>query len=154
MGGDFRDNIEHEFSRNVARFEHEMERIKLGIRDTSSLDLLDKENEISELKRQISLMETQVVESRYEAEMLRGELELVLADRERLREAYENDRHDHDREIRRLANVIEERRDKETKTKLEDKYRRALVYIDALQSKLSTSSSPIKTTSIKRHPFR
>jgi hypothetical protein len=42
-----------------------------------------------------------------------------------------------------LRILSQSRRDEATKTQLEDKYRRALVYIDCLQSKLGPASAPL-----------
>lgn len=154
---EFLKKIQIEFSKNSIKFSHNMDRINAG------MGRIGPDEELAtELRAKFSLLEAESVEQKYEIEMLRSEIELVSAERDRaleenrvILEEYRHEREALDSELHRLTAMVEERREQQTKSRLEDKYRRALVYIDALQSKLANKTlTPTKPSPRQRPAFR
>lgn len=154
---EFLKKIQIEFSKNSFKFSQHMDRINAGIGSIGP----DEELE-SELLAKLSLLEAESVQHKYEIEVLRSEIELISAERDRALEEnrvilkeFRQEREALDSELHRLTGMVEERREQQTKSRLEDKYRRALVYIDALQGKLANKTlTPTKPSPRQRPAFR
>ena len=171
---DFGNLLHAEFSRNVSHFKAEMERINSGqIRGVGSGDPTEEARLtglVEELKRKVEVLQTSFAAARDDADLLREELVLVSAERDdaiaNAREQLEDITADRDLLERELAQLrhenrmlqrrVEDKRDEETKSRLEDKYRRALVYIDALQAKLANDQHPlpVRSSPHRARPFR
>ena len=171
---DFGNLLHAEFSRNVSHFKAEMERINSGqIRSVGSGDSNEEarlKGLVEELKRKVDVLQSSFAAARDDADLLREELVLVSAERDdaiaNAREQLEDITADRDLLERELAQLrhenrmlqrrVEDKRDEETKSRLEDKYRRALVYIDALQAKLANDQHPlpVRPSPHRARPFR
>jgi chromosome segregation ATPase len=152
-------------AKNTLNFKQEMERISGGNYRLGKEDPLKREleNTVNSLRNQLAVLETGLAEANEEICVLREEKESALSREKDQMEEFEAERDRLHRVIQRLSDenkdlskqmkeITSQRKDLETKNRLEDKYRRALVYIDALQSKLSATPTPPRGMANRRPP--
>jgi chromosome segregation ATPase len=152
-------------AKNTLSFKQEMERITGGNYRLGKEDPLKRELEktVNSLTNQLAALETALAEANEEICVSREEKESALCREKHRMEEFEAERDRLHRVIQRLSDenkdlskqvkeITSQRKDLETRNRLEDKYRRALVYIDALQSKLSATPTPPRGVSSNRRP--
>jgi len=115
-----------------ARFQAELSRIHENRQQTS------RENQ--DILNRCADMEGLLEQSEKERELAHLEIDRLERVVERLSE-----------ENRILSEELDEKNLEVSKVQMDEKYRRALVYIDALQSKLNTSSVPVKPRSARKY---
>lgn len=140
--------LESEMARNTAAFKQEVDRIaggdfRLGREDPVRRQL---EESNQSLRKQLADVHEELVQAGADRDSAvaraKEQLEELEIEKDRLHQLVQrlsDENRDLSKKVRDLAT---ERREQDTKQRLEDKYRRALVYIDALQSKLSSSPTP------------
>ena len=157
--------LESEMAKNTLSFKQEIERISGGNYRLGKEDPLKREleNTVNSLRNQLAVLETGLAEANEEICVLREEKVSALSREKDQMEEFEAERDRLHRVIQRLSDenkdlskqvkeITSQRNDLETKNRLEDKYRRALVYIDALQSKLSATPTPPRGMANRRPP--
>jgi len=130
--GDFLFLLEAEMAQASARFQAELSRIHENRQQTS------RENQ--DILNRCADMEGLLEQSEKERELAHLEIDRLERVVERLSE-----------ENRILSEELHEKNLEVSKVQMDEKYRRALVYIDALQSKLNTSSVPVKPRSARKY---
>jgi hypothetical protein len=130
--GDFLFLLEAEMAQASARFQAELSRIHENRQQTS------RENQ--DILNRCADMEGLLEQSEKERELAHLEIDRLERVVERLSE-----------ENRILSEELDEKNLEVSKVQMDEKYRRALVYIDALQSKLNTSSVPVKPRSARKY---
>ena len=119
QAGDFFLLLEAEMAQSAQRFKSELERIQRGHQESAQISKIF--DELNQAKDRVKELETVLATALEE----RDHLEVMVT---HLSEENKN-----------LRDELQMQKEETAKVQLEDKYRRALVYIDALQSKLSTS---------------
>lgn len=122
--------LEAEMAQAAQRFTQDLVRIERGHQDSAQIGKLFQQ--LEESKSRIAELESTlatVAEDRNQFEMI---VQQLVAENKGLKEQ------------------LQIQREEAVKVQLEDKYRRALVYIDTLQSKLSTSV-PLRSARASRH---
>ena len=121
-------------NRSTAQFKAEIERINAGhVQDDEKLGLLE---EVNTLRSRVRELEGCLAVSQNEVSVAANEMKRL----ERVVTELSDENATLNEDLRIIS---QSRRDEATKTQLEDKYRRALVYIDCLQSKLGPASAPL-----------
>jgi chromosome segregation ATPase len=147
-GSDFFLLLESEMVKNTRAFKAEIDRISAGEYRLGKEDPLKRqlEDAVESLQNQVSVLETSLARANDEILQLCAQRDSVVSEmeseRERLHRVVERLSDENKDLSKQVRDLTSERRETETKHRLEDKYRRALVYIDALQSKLSATPTP------------